>query len=283
MPDPQNLPYLIRLLDDDSEVVRESVLKELSAFGPYLEIELSRSNIKTSDEQRHHMRNLLGEHARRWLQQHWMSLGTVRGEKERLESAAGLIAEFQYGPGYPVKLCGLLDKLALDYRKRESEPSVLSLASFLFKTRGLRGADKDYYNPFHSNLVYVIEEGRGNPLSLSCVYMLVGHRLDLHIDGCNFPGHFLAQARTDDETFVVDCFNGGRFLEKTDIMSINRGATAQLRELLDTPCPANTMIARMLRNLVHAYRQEDKPENVRLFSEMLHAFAPGSSSHDDSE
>ncbi len=277
MPDPQNLQYLIRLLDDDSEVVRDSVLTELSAFGPFLEIELSRSNIKTSDELRHQMRNLLGEHARRWLRHQWGSVATVTGEKARIEFAAGLIAEFQYGPGYPATLSVLLDKLTAEYRKREPEPSVLSLASFLFKTRGLRGADKDYYNPFHSNLVYVIEEGRGNPLSLSCVYILVGHRVGLDIEGCNFPGHFLAQARTDNETFVVDCFNGGRFLEKADILDVNRGAATQLRDLLMNPCPPNTIITRMLRNLVHAYRQEDKPENVSLLTDLLQPYASSDS------
>ena len=41
MPDPKTLPYLLKLLDDDSQVVKEAVLKELAAFGPALEEELS--------------------------------------------------------------------------------------------------------------------------------------------------------------------------------------------------------------------------------------------------
>lgn len=42
MPDPKTLPHLLKLLDDDSKVVQEAVLKELAAFGPTLEEELSR-------------------------------------------------------------------------------------------------------------------------------------------------------------------------------------------------------------------------------------------------
>lgn len=281
MPDPQNLPYLIRLLDDDSDVVRERVLSELSAFGPFLEIELSRSNIRTNDEQRNQMRNLLGAHARRWMRDRWLEVLPITDEKHKLEHAAGLIAEFQYGPGYPAKLSPLLDRIASEYRKREAEPSVLSLASYLFKTRGLRGAESDYYNPFHSNVVYVIEEGRGNPLSLSCIYILVGWRLGLDIEGCNFPGHFLTRARTRDETFVVDCFNGGRFLEQADMFSVNKAAAEQLRGLLETTCPTQTILSRMIRNLVHAYRQEDKPENVRLFSDILQLFTPTEASEEE--
>ena len=213
----------------------------------------------------------------------WPSLKQATGEKERLELASALFAEFQYGPGYPATLTSLLDKVVGEYSKREHEPSVLSLASYLFKTRGIRGAEKDYYNPFHSNLIYVIEEGRGNPLSLSCIYILTGRRLGLDIEGCNFPGHFLTRARNEGDTYVVDCFNGGRFLERSDILSMNKGATAQLSDLLDADCPTDVILARMLRNIIHAYRQEDKPENIKLFQNLLHAMHGDDDSDQDKE
>lgn len=41
MPDRKNLPHLLKLLDDDSETVRESVAQALKAFGPQLETELA--------------------------------------------------------------------------------------------------------------------------------------------------------------------------------------------------------------------------------------------------
>ena len=37
MPDPKELPYLLKLLDDESEVVKEAVVKELAAFRESLE------------------------------------------------------------------------------------------------------------------------------------------------------------------------------------------------------------------------------------------------------
>ena len=181
-----------------------------------------------------------------------------------------LLAEFQYGPGYPARLSPLLDRLSENFRRNVSHADPLALASFLFKTRGLSGAEKDYHNPFHSNLVYVIEEGRGIPLSLAAIYMLVGSRLGLDIGGINFPGHFLARARHQGNLYVVDCFNGGRFLREQDLALYNRGAAGTIADLINAPCPAETIVARSLRNLNHAYRQEDQPENAALMEELLH-------------
>ena len=41
MPDPEQLPHLLRLLDDESTTVQKAVAEALSAFGPSLEQELA--------------------------------------------------------------------------------------------------------------------------------------------------------------------------------------------------------------------------------------------------
>lgn len=280
MPNATDLPHLFRLLDDDSEVVRENVLTALSAFGPYLEIELSRSNVTTTAEDRHRLRNLLGQHARQWLQRTWPQWRSGPTDHARLERAMSLVAEFQYGPGYPAQLTPLLDRLAETFAHHTAHPDPLALASFLFKTRGLKGAEKDYHNPFHSNLVYVIEEGWGIPLSLVSVYILVAGRLGLAVRGINFPGHFLARAEYDGRVYVVDAFNSGRFLRDRDLMMVQRGASTTMQSILEAPCTAETIIARCLRNLQHAYRQEDQPENAAIMGELQRSIAAASSDED---
>ncbi len=45
----------------------------------------------------------------------------------------------------------------------------------------------DYGDPQNSNLVHVITRRAGLPISLACVYILVGQRMGLAIEGCNFP------------------------------------------------------------------------------------------------
>ena len=51
MSDPKQLPHLLKLLDDDSETVRETVTEALAAFGPDLESELSRLEAPPSEHE----------------------------------------------------------------------------------------------------------------------------------------------------------------------------------------------------------------------------------------
>jgi hypothetical protein len=56
-------------------------------------------------------------------------------------------------------------------------------------------------------------------------------------------------------------------------MQVQRGASTAMKDLIDTPCSAETIIARCLRNLQHAYRQEDQPEHAALMAD-LHGSVP---------
>jgi regulator of sirC expression with transglutaminase-like and TPR domain len=122
----------------------------------------------------------------------------------------------------------------------------------------------------------VIEEGRGIPLSLAAIYILVGGRMGFEVAGVNFPGHFLAKTRYQGTVYVLDCYNGGRFLGEDDLAAFGRAGAVQITQLVNAPCLAETIIARCLRNLNHAYRQEDQPENAAFMLELLRSMdAPG--------
>ncbi len=43
------------------------------------------------------------------------------------------------------------------------------LALFLFQDLGLWGGSDEYYRPENSSLVHVLRDGRGLPISLSCI------------------------------------------------------------------------------------------------------------------
>ncbi len=61
VPDPSQLPHLLRLLDDDSSVVRVSVAEALRAFGPSLTQELAHLTEPPDAAQVQKIRDLLSE------------------------------------------------------------------------------------------------------------------------------------------------------------------------------------------------------------------------------
>ncbi len=270
MSDPKQLRSLIQLLEDPS--VRPAIVDELRTFGNTLEDEIEHQGLTLTAEQARLIRPLLDQKYREWLTSVWMKWPA--NSKTQLEEALSLLAEFQLGHLHPITLRTSLDRLADEYDARYTARDALDLAEFLFQGYGLRGADQEeYYDPLNSNLVHVIETRRGIPISLACIYILVGERLGLKIEGCNFPGHFLAVALTRKEKVIVDCFNGGLFIDTDSLASIHSQITRE--DILRMQCNAHVIIARVLRNLINAYQQAGEEANVETMSELLARLEPG--------
>ncbi|MBI5470847.1 MAG: hypothetical protein HY961_00735 [Ignavibacteriae bacterium] len=266
MPDVKQLPHLISLLDDAS--LRDTILRQLAAFGPSLEDELRRAGLRLTAEQARFIRPLLDVMYSAWIKAHWQTWRAHPSDNAQLEAALDLIVLFQFGRLSPKRLSQSLDDLADEFDARYTDRDPLSLAEFLFQGYALRGvAQEDYYNPLNSNLLYVIEHRLGIPISLACVYILVGDRLGLRIAGCNFPGHFLAIASTRREQVIIDCFNGGTRIGQNSLAAI--GAQISEENILQLKCGANVIVPRVLRNLSNAYEQANEHENAATMAELL--------------
>jgi regulator of sirC expression with transglutaminase-like and TPR domain len=159
-----------------------------------------------------------------------------------------------------------LDELADEYLLHYRERNAHRLAAFLFQSKGLKGVQSEYYHPRNSNLIHTIEEKEGLPISLACVYILVGARLGLVIEGCNVPGHFMAKIRMADQIVLVDCFNGGCIIDEKTYLSQQTTAN---HLLLAAQLPAESIVGRVLYNLINAYQHVKHMENARLMIELL--------------
>lgn len=268
IPDDSQLPFLIRLLDDPSPEVRESVLHALEEFGPSLESELARLDPQLHPGQFDPIQPLLHHNRMVNLREEWRGWFAIEDDKEMLEAAMTMLAGLEAGELHRKSLTDLLDVLAEDFRVQHDGHDPLALADYLFQKQGLTGASREHYhNPLNSNLVHVIEMKRGIPLSLACIYILVGKRLGIRVEGCNFPGHFLTIARRRGDPVIVDCYNGGRRIDRADLAEIPGNVT--LSDIIRLECKAPVIVARALRNLVTAYQNSGDLQSMELMSELL--------------
>lgn len=265
----EQLPYLLKLLDDDSPVVRESVFRELDGFGTELEEEISLLPYEPTPEQCILLEPLLVRNRATILTSTWPEWFDIEDDKLQLESAMSLLAEYQLGYGCIGTLGERLDLLAKKCSDARAAKDPVALARFLFNKDGLHGAaEGSYYQPSNSNLVIVLEKKKGIPLSLACVYILVADRLGLIVEGCNLPGHFLAIAVLNDRRVVVDCFNGGRLVREEDLEGIK--ATITMEDILRLQCRAPVIITRAVRNLIAAYQHAGDDQSAELMTGLLH-------------
>jgi len=269
MPDTSQLPFLIKLADDPSPVVWAKIAAEVRAFGPALWPEIAAQGITLTDAQRENLAAMLDVVDVEAFRASWLDWLELDGENAKLEAALSRLAAWQLGGAQPVRvtrLAELLDELAMEFRGSSATCDAESLSRFLFSDKALRGVEaEDYYNPLNSNLIHVIEAGRGIPLSLAAIFMLVGARLEINIYGCNFPGHFLARAHVGGHDLFFDCFNEGRLLAEAETRALRKAAP----DAVAKPATAVMIVMRVLANLANAYYQAGDTENTQFVLGLL--------------
>jgi regulator of sirC expression with transglutaminase-like and TPR domain len=124
---------------------------------------------------------------------------------------------------------------------------------------GFRGDENRYYAPRNSYLNAAIDRRRGLPITLSLVYMALGRRLDLRVEGMGFPGHFMVRYRDGGGVWLLDPFYG-KMVDAGQASGYLSGLLDQPINLPDhafspvTPIP---LTLRMLNNLRNAYIRLD--------------------------
>jgi regulator of sirC expression with transglutaminase-like and TPR domain len=220
-------------------------------------------------------------------------LAEKKEERIELARACLLIAQDAY-PGLDVeRYMAQLETMALKLRARlkdagGAEPRILALNEYLFQELGYWGNTDDYYDPRNSYLNEVIDRKTGIPITLAVVYMEIGRRIGLPLEGVSFPGHFLVRLRLRSGVLVLDPFAGGAPQSADELRQrlarvIPEGTAGELSvaelplEQFLEPASNRQILARVLRNLKGIYREADKPERMLEVLNRVLVVSPGAS------
>jgi regulator of sirC expression with transglutaminase-like and TPR domain len=154
-----------------------------------------------------------------------------------------------------------------------AEEKVIALNQFLFEDLGYSGNAADYYDPRNSYLNEVIDRRTGIPITMAIVYMEVGRRIGLPLEGVSFPGHFLVRVPMRRGMLVLDAFEGGLPQSEDELRErlkrvVPRGTTGRvppeelpLDQFLE-PATNRQILGRLLRNLKGIFREKDDPARL---------------------
>jgi len=209
-----------------------------------------------------------------------------------LAHAALVIAQIEYPRLDTAAYLQRLDAMGAAGRRRidrridetgDSSPMscVTGFNQYLFDDQCFVGNRDRYEDPRNSCLNEVLDRRTGIPITLSVVYIEVGRRAGLHVDGVNFPGHFLvrlpAHSREDTTGVIIDPFHSGALLSERDCRRLLRrhvGAEVAFSTFLLTPPTRSEIIVRMLLNLKRAYVHMHSLPQARDVTELLLAVTP---------
>jgi regulator of sirC expression with transglutaminase-like and TPR domain len=200
-----------------------------------------------------------------------------------LDEAALALAEEEYPSldveEYLVRLDLLGTRvLARAGTSRGPASTLAALRRVLHEEEGLRGNEKDYYDPRNSFLNDVLDRKLGIPITLCVVWIEVARRVGLALDGVGFPGHFLGRyASPAGAEVFVDAFHGGEMLSADECVARYRARTGgrELDRRHLAPVSSRQILARMLQNLRRIY--VERRDDVRTFGvlDRILLLAPG--------
>ena len=201
-----------------------------------------------------------------------------------LTEAALLVASHRY-PDLDVQSClERIDAIGVGLRGQvdpEAAPTrrILALNQYLFGELGFGPNVDDYYDPRNSFLNDVLERRLGIPITLSLLYMEVGNRIDLPLQGVCFPGHFLVKCKLAEGVVVLDPYSGGISLGIPDLqrrlreVRVGEVSRAIIAGMLVGASKKNILL-RMLRNLKAIYLRRQESDNALQIMQWIVVAAP---------
>jgi regulator of sirC expression with transglutaminase-like and TPR domain len=147
---------------------------------------------------------------------------------------------------------------------------VRALIHYLAREQRFLGNQDDYYDRRNSFLNEVLDRRTGIPIALAVVYIEVGRRAGLTVDGIGFPGHFLTKLRGEAE-IVFDPFFGQVLSEEQcarRLQAVMGQETSFDRSYLRS-ATTREILVRMLRNLKQIYLQAREYEPALACSERI--------------
>ncbi len=266
------ISYLIQLLTDRDEFVREKVRLQLIELGedtlPFLEMAARSEDAPLRVQAQEVIRAIfpkkLGEKFRQLTQK-------GLGRDVNLETGMLLIMEFGY-PDFDPEACREnLDSLAHQLEQNlapDTNPSqtISALTRLLFQQENFRGNQKNYLDPDNSYLNKVLEHKTGLPITLSALCVLVADRLGLPIVGVGLPGHYIAKYNLPQNAIYFDPFHQGRLLTRADCIQIVEQFGQPFEEHFLSQSTHRETLIRMMNNLVQVYQSSNEPEKAATLS-----------------
>ena len=210
-------------------------------------------------------------------------LAALNEPGEALAPAALAIARVEYPALDPEPYLHRLERMgeaAAGRLQRDTPARIATLNAYLYEELGFSGNRDHFDDPRNSLLNEVLDRRLGIPISLAVVYLEIGRRAGLRLEGVNFPGHFLVRAPAGDgaiEDQIIDPFHAGALLSEVDCRHLLRqhvgDEAAYDRGLLATATRQHIVI-RVLVNLKRLYVRMRSFPQARAIADLLLAVDP---------
>ena len=170
-----------------------------------------------------------------------------------------------------------VDRMAAEIKptssaKKTPADRLAALDKFLFHENGFHGSRTEYYHRSNSYLNEVIDDREGLPITLSVLYIELGRRLGLDIEGVGLPSHFIVRHVPEKgASQLIDVFDAAKPLSRDDAASlVQQNAGVSLRDEHLVAVTKRAILVRILNNLLNlAQSERNLPRMLRYLDAMI--------------
>ncbi len=190
-----------------------------------------------------------------------------------------LLTKYQYpdlDETYVIRKIGSISQdiwLELNSRLTALE-KIKVINHILFDVYEFTGNKLDINAPEHYYLNNMLDTGKGNPLSIGSLYIIVAQSLKIPVFGIDLPGHFILAyvdelmdkgqqvTHTDQVLFYINPFNKGALFTRNEIELYLKQLSLSNDKKNYLPCDNVSIIARMLDELILTHGKAGNSKKV---------------------
>lgn len=276
------LNALINLIDDPDEDIFRQVSSRLLNIGrpAIFALEKAITNYPTTFVQ-NRIEFLIHDIHIQWVKlslENW-----IANDSKNLCRGAYIVSTIQYPDLEEDDLLIYLDELKKDVNfeincKLTPLEKIKTFNHAFFEIHKYSGNYSNFYSPFNNYINHVFESRKGNPLSLSIVYLILAQYLGLPIYGINLPRNFVVAwvngygTENQNVAFYINPYNKGISLTKNEIDIFLQQQKLTPQESYYEPCSNIDLIRRLLLNLLTAYEQSGNTQRYDELNVLLKLF-----------
>jgi regulator of sirC expression with transglutaminase-like and TPR domain len=282
---------LVRLLDDPDESVYSHVKNRFLSLGPPVIPHLesaweSAYDIllqKRIEQVIHDIQFEILTHAfKTWAET----------ESDDLLKGLLLVARYQYPELNEEKIRAEISKITKDVWLELNEDltaleKIKIINHIIFDVHNFNGSSiTTYYSPQNSFFNCLLETKKGNPVMLSCLYILIAQELKIPVYGVNLPEHFICAYMDEDKNlvnlsneeatrehilFYINPFRKGIIFQHSDIDDFIKQLKLDPQPSFYTPCSHVEIVVRVIHNLIFSFEKLGHADKVKELNELLAA------------
>jgi regulator of sirC expression with transglutaminase-like and TPR domain len=265
---------LLTLLDDESEMIYVTARTRLLELGrtalPYLNPELFASGTLLHERAAEIYDATVAAQFREQLRSFMSKQPTI----DDLEEAIILLARQRYPflDAKPIqeRIALMSSTLCLRIDTQASPVECVQTVSKYFgEELGFTGNLTNYYDEQNHYINRVIDTKTGSPILLSILYMIVGRKINLPIEGMGLPGRFIVRFNYPQKPIYIDPFDNGKILSRVECEQLIENSGRLVSEEYFEPMPLDRIMERVFRNLIIASEHKGNTARAELFAEYI--------------